>query len=95
MVDIRNSAAQMTRMAGGAAPGSILVCTNARARPKPASLARDLNPSETALILVDFQISFYEHGGRQLRAVIKELEEKQCSTGRWSWSRRRRTSVYG
>ena len=40
-------------------------------------LARDLNPSETALILVDFQYPFTNPAGANHRAVKKELDEKQ------------------
>jgi nicotinamidase-related amidase len=40
-------------------------------------LARDLNPSETALILVDFQYPFTNPAGGNYRAVKKELEDKQ------------------
>jgi ureidoacrylate peracid hydrolase len=40
-------------------------------------LARDLNPSEMALLLVDFQYPFTNPAGANHRAVKKELEEKQ------------------
>jgi ureidoacrylate peracid hydrolase len=40
-------------------------------------LAHDLKPSETALILVDFQYPFTNPAGANYRAVKKELEEKQ------------------
>ncbi len=50
--------------------------TEGRAQSLPR-LARDLNPSETALLLVDFQYPFTNPAGANHRAVKKELEEKQ------------------
>ena len=40
-------------------------------------LAKNLKPSETALILVDFQYPFVNSAGGNYRAVKDELEKKQ------------------
>ena len=63
-------------------PGTLLVAaalftsTTGYAQGLPP-LARELNPSETALILVDFQYPFTNTAGANYRAVKKEIEEKQ------------------
>ena len=80
MVDvfrIRNSAAQMARMAGALLLAALLFAPMQVHGQNLPPLARDLNPSETALILVDFQYPFTNTAGGNYRAVKKELEEKQ------------------
>ncbi|HEV3395854.1 MAG TPA: cysteine hydrolase [Xanthobacteraceae bacterium] len=64
--------------AAGALLAAAFACaaTEAGAQSLPP-LARDLNPSETALLLVDFQYPFTNPAGANHRAVKKELEEKQ------------------
>jgi len=73
----RKAASQMVRMAGVLLLTILLFAsTSGHAQGLPP-LARDLNPSETALILVDFQYPFTNPEGGLYRAVKKELEEKQ------------------
>ncbi len=74
---IRNSAAQMTRMAGALLLAALLFAPMQVHGQNLPPLARDLNPSETALILVDFQYPFTNTAGGNYRAVKKEIEEKQ------------------
>ena len=50
--------------------------SNGNAQGLPA-LAKDLNPAETALVLVDFQYPFTNPAGANYRNVKKELEEKR------------------
>ncbi len=54
----------------------LFASTNGHAQGLPP-LAKELNPSETALILVDFQYPFTNPAGGNYRAVKKELEDKQ------------------
>ena len=69
--------AQMIRIAGALLLAAILFApVNGHGQNLPP-LARDLNPSETALILVDFQHAFTNTAGANYRAVKKEIEEKQ------------------
>jgi len=78
MIDLPETckpASWMMRMAGALLLGAILftpVKGNSQGLPP---LARDLNPSETALILVDFQYPFTNTAGPNYRAVKKEIEE--------------------
>jgi len=55
---------------------SLFVATKAQAQGLPP-LAKHLSPSETALILVDFQYPFTNPAGGNYRAVKNELEGKQ------------------
>src|ERR1700730_7242325 len=75
--EIRKPAARMMRMAAARLVAILLfTSTQAHAQGLPP-LARDLNPSETALVLVDFQYPFTNTAGANYRTVKKELEEKQ------------------
>src|SRR3984885_12211163 len=74
---IRRTAIQLTR-----ATATILLATLVFAATKAQSeglppLAKNLKPSETALILVDFQYPFTNPAGGNYRAVKNELESKQ------------------
>src|ERR1700758_3149283 len=77
MIDLSNvryAAMQMTRMVFLAI--SLFATTKAQSQGLPA-LAKNLKPSETALILVDFQYPFTNPSGANYRAVKSELEGKQ------------------
>src|SRR5580704_4611292 len=74
--DIRKPAALMMRVTGALLALVLLSSANGHAQSLPP-LAKDLNPSETALILVDFQFPFTNNAGANYRAVKKELEDKQ------------------
>lgn len=74
---IRGTVAQMMWMAGALLLAWLLFTpVNGHSQSLPP-LARELNPGETALILVDFQYPFTNPAGGNYRAVKKELEEKQ------------------
>jgi ureidoacrylate peracid hydrolase len=69
--------ATLLRAAGALLAATLaFAATDGNAQSLPP-LARDLNPSETALLLVDFQYPFTNPAGANHRAVKKELEEKQ------------------
>jgi nicotinamidase-related amidase len=74
--NIRKAAALMMRVTGAWLALVLLSSANGYAQSLPP-LAKELNPSETALILVDFQFPFTNSAGANYRAVKKELEEKQ------------------
>ncbi|MBI3760097.1 MAG: cysteine hydrolase [Deltaproteobacteria bacterium] len=80
MIDLPETckpASWMMRMAGALLLAiGLFAPAEVHAQGLPA-LARDLNPSETALILVDFQYPFTNTAGPNYRAVKKEIEEKQ------------------
>jgi ureidoacrylate peracid hydrolase len=74
---LRTTAGQMMRIACAALLAALVlgpVKSHGQGLPP---LARNLNPSETALILVDFQYAFTNAAGGNYRAVKKELEDKQ------------------
>src|SRR6266849_3005657 len=72
----RKPAALLMRVTGALLALVLLCSANGYAEGLPP-LARDLNPSETALILVDFQYPFTNTAGANYRAVKKELDDKQ------------------
>jgi ureidoacrylate peracid hydrolase len=74
---IREARVRMVRMAGALLLTALLFAPVKGDAQSLPPLARDLNPSETALILVDFQYPFTNTAGANYRAVKKELEEKQ------------------
>ena len=75
ILEIRKPAALMMRVAGAVLTLALL-SSGGHAQGLPP-LAKELNPSETALILVDFQYPFTNSAGANYRAVKKELEERQ------------------
>jgi len=75
--DIRRTATQLTRAAAAILLATSLFSgTTAQSQGLPP-LAKNLKPSETALILVDFQYPFTNPAGGNYRAVKNELEGKQ------------------
>jgi ureidoacrylate peracid hydrolase len=74
--EIRKPAALMMRVTGALLALVLLSSANGYAQSLPP-LAKELNPSETALILVDFQYPFTNSAGANYRAIKKELEDKQ------------------
>jgi ureidoacrylate peracid hydrolase len=73
----RRPALQIMQLAGALLSAIfVFAASNGLAQGLPP-LARELNPSETALILVDFQYPFTSPAGANYRAVKKELDEKQ------------------
>jgi ureidoacrylate peracid hydrolase len=74
--EIRKAAAVMMRVTGALLALVLLSSANGYAQSLPP-LAKELNPSETALILVDFQFPFTNSAGANYRAIKKELEDKQ------------------
>jgi ureidoacrylate peracid hydrolase len=75
--EIRRQAASWVRTAGLAILAIFLfVSTQGQAQVLPA-LERSLKPSETALILVDFQYPFTNSKGSLNGVIKKELEDKQ------------------
>src|SRR6266849_1361142 len=71
----------------------LCVATKAQAQELPP-LETHLNPSETALILVDLQYPFTNPAGDSYGAVKNELEGG-CWIGPSSWSRKRVSSAFG
>jgi len=68
--------------AGSVAVAAAIACTAALGASSAmaqglAPLAKELNPAQTALILIDFQYPFVNPDGANYRAVKKELEEKR------------------
>jgi ureidoacrylate peracid hydrolase len=78
MIDISEirKPALMMRVAGALLALVLLPSVYGYAQGLPA-LAKELNPSETALILVDFQYPFTNSAGANYRAIKRELEDKQ------------------
>jgi nicotinamidase-related amidase len=75
--DVRYAATQLTRVAAAILLAiSLFAATKAQSQGLPP-LAKNLKPSETALILVDFQYPFTNPSGGNYRAVKNELEGKQ------------------
>ncbi len=75
--DVRYAATQLTRAAAAILLAiSLFAATKAQSQGLPP-LAKNLKPSETALILVDFQYPFTNPSGGNYRAVKNELEGKQ------------------
>jgi ureidoacrylate peracid hydrolase len=74
--EIRKPVALMMRLTGALLALVLLFSANGYAQSLPP-LAKELNPSETALILVDFQFPFTNSAGANYRAIKKELEDKQ------------------
>ena len=75
--DIRRTAMHLTRAAAAILLAtSLFAATKAQSQGLPP-LAKNLKPSETALILVDFQYPFTNPAGGNYRAVKNELEGKQ------------------
>jgi nicotinamidase-related amidase len=72
----RKPAALLMRVTGALLALVLLCSANGYAQSLPP-LAKELNPSETALILVDFQYPFTNSAGANYRAVKKELDDKQ------------------
>jgi ureidoacrylate peracid hydrolase len=69
--------ATLLRLAGTLLAASLAFAATEGSAQSLPPLARDSNPSETALLLVDFQYPFTNPAGANHRAVKKELEEKQ------------------
>src|SRR6266436_463162 len=69
----------------------LCIATIAQAQKLPP-LETHLNPSETALILVDFQYPFTNPAGDSYGAVKNEVG---CWIGPSSWSRKRVSSAFG
>src|SRR5438445_8459091 len=69
---------QVRPMLGAAAIAALilLAAANANAQGLPP-LAKELNPAQTALILVDFQYPFTSPDGANHRNVKKEMDEKR------------------
>jgi ureidoacrylate peracid hydrolase len=77
LLDLRYAATQLTRVATAILLATCLfAATRAQSQGLPP-LAKNLKPSETALILVDFQYPFTNPAGDNYRAVKSELEGKQ------------------
>ena len=75
--DIRHAATRLTRAAVVILLATFMFsATKAQSQGLPP-LAKNLKPSETALILVDFQYPFTNPAGGNYRAVKSELEGKQ------------------
>jgi nicotinamidase-related amidase len=74
---IRISITQLLRTAGTLLLAAVLFGPVKSQGQDLPPLAKNLNPSETALILVDFQYPFTNTAGGNYRAVKKEMEEKQ------------------
>ncbi len=75
--DVRYATTQLTRAAAVIfLATSLFAATKAQSQGLPP-LAKNLKPSETALILVDFQYPFTNPSGGNYRAVKTELEGKQ------------------
>src|SRR2546427_4427479 len=67
---------QSTLSAAAIAALILLGAANANAQGLPP-LAKELNPAQTALILVDFQYPFTSPDGANHRNVKKEMDEKR------------------
>jgi nicotinamidase-related amidase len=77
ILGIRAPAASMMRIVGAVLLTALVLAPATSHSQNLPPLARNLSPSETALILVDFQYAFTNPAGGNYRAVKKELEEKQ------------------
>ena len=79
MIDVSHvqTAARTTGLAGVLSLAMLLFAPASGSAQNLPPLARELNPAQTALILVDFQFPFTNPAGGNFRAVKKELDEKQ------------------
>ena len=80
MIDVshvQTRAARTTGLAGVLSLAMLLFAPASGSAQNLPPLARELNPAQTALILVDFQYPFTNPAGGNFRAVKKELDEKQ------------------
>src|SRR5271155_4908217 len=72
---LHNFTARSAAVAAAIACTALIGAPSAMAQGLPP-LAKELNPAQTALILIDFQYPFVNPDGANHRAVKKELEEK-------------------